>query len=87
MRPLGYFHVSADPENMDSESFRDVGQGANQESKTRLLFLVGSADSKQGFLQVRHGPGSSYMGTKEEGSRGRHEPRHRDPVATCIYIL
>lgn len=84
---LRYFHdVSSDPENVDSESFCDVGQGANQESKARLLFLAGSADSKQGFLQVRHGPGSSHMGTKEEGSGGRHGPRLHDPVATCIYI-
>lgn len=50
------------PENMESESFHDVGQGANQESKTWLLFPVGPADSKRGFLQVGHGPGSSNMG-------------------------
>lgn len=72
---------------MESESLHDGGQGANQEPKPRLLLSVGPADSKRGFLQAGHGPGSSNMGTKEEGSEGKHETRRRDPVATCIYIL
>lgn len=72
---------------MESESFHDMGQGANQEPKTWLLPPVGPADSKRGFLQVEHGPGSSNMGSMEEGSERRHEPRHCDPEESCIYIL
>lgn len=71
---------------MESQSFHDVGQGANQESKAQPLFPVGPA-SKQSFLQAGHSPGSSNMGTLEEGSEGGDEPRQCDPVATCIYIL